>query len=132
MDQRTWYADLTASQAITAAITYGISAGHELRLGVYSDTSEDWYVRPNINWQVIRDLSFNTYVSYEKGTQGLGLGSGPSEKYDWIGMGFGVSYELIKKLTVGLSYRLTLRSSNTSFRDYTQNEIGIRFAYQFK
>ncbi len=132
VDQHAWYADLTVSQAITETITYSLSAGRELRLGVYSDTSQDWYVRPNIAWRVIRDLSLNTYVSYEKGKQGLGFGHGPAENYDWIGMGFGVSYELIKKLTASLTYRLTLRSSNISSREYTQNEIGIRFSYQFR
>ncbi len=132
VDQHTWYADLTASQQITEAITYSLSAGRESRLGVYSDTLQDWYVRPNVVWQVIRDVSLNTYLSYEKGTQGLGFGNGPSENYDWIGIGLGVSYELFKKLTASLSYRLTLRSSNTSSRDYDQNVIGLRFAYQFK
>jgi len=132
VDQHAWYADLTASQAITEAITYSLSTGRESRLGVYSDTLQDWYVRPNVAWRVIRDVSLNTYLSYEKGTQGLGFGNGPSENYDWIGMGFGVSYELFKKLTASLSYRLTLRSSNTSSRDYDQNVIGLRFAYQFK
>ena len=64
-----WYIDLTARHAITEAITYSLSAGHELQPGIEANIISDWYVRPSVNWNIIKKVSLTTFLSYEHGEQ---------------------------------------------------------------
>src|SRR5215831_19508723 len=58
-DLNSWYADVTITHAVTKAISYGMSVGHEVRLGVQTaDAIEDTYVRPTATWSFIRDWPF--------------------------------------------------------------------------
>ena len=41
-------------------MSYSLDIGREVQLGAQSDLVEDWYVRPNITWKIIRGLEFNT------------------------------------------------------------------------
>jgi hypothetical protein len=130
-DLNAWYADLTVTHQVSKAVGYGLSAGHEIRLGIESDVVEDYYVRPNITWTIIKDLGLTTSLSYEHGNQGLGNVTGNIvETYNWFGGGLSVTYPLMKRLILGLTYRFTFRSSNLSSDDYTQNLVGLRLAYQ--
>ena len=130
VDQDAWYAGLTLDHAITEAVSYSLSAGHELRLGIQADSIEDWYLRPAVNWHIIKDLNLATSFSYEHGTQGQGYQAGfSSETYDWFGLGFTMSHPIFKKLSGSLSYRLTLRSSDAASREYTQNLVGLQLQY---
>jgi len=133
VNQTAWYADLTLTHALSDAVSYSLSAGRELALGTYGDTIEDWYIRPNVSLRIVRNLALNTYLSYEHGTQGLGYISGNlAETYDWLGWGLGLSYPIMKKLTVGLNYRLTLRTSNSPSREYAQNVVGLQLTYRLQ
>ena len=126
----TWYADLTLSHQATEIISYSLSAGHELTLGVEADSIEDWYLRPNISWNVIRDVGLQTSFFYEHGKQGGGqLASLLEEHFDWYGGGLTLSYSPMKKVQVSLNFRLTLRSSDAASREYAQNVVGIRVSY---
>lgn len=132
-DQDTFYAGLTVGHEITEAVSYSLSGGHELRLGTDADSIEDWYVRPAIDWHVIKNLIFSTYLSYEHGEQGQRDQAGAvGETYDWLGAGLGLSHPITKKLSFMLKYRVTLRSSDVASRDYTQNLVGLRLTYQFE
>ena len=129
-NENTWYADLTLSHQATEIISYSLSAGHELRLGIEADSIEDWYFRPNISWKVIKDVGLQTSFFYEHGKQGGGrLASLSEENYDWYGGGLTLSCSPMKKVQVSLNYRLTLRSSDTASREYAQNMVGILVAY---
>jgi hypothetical protein len=130
-DLDSWYADLTVSHQVNNAVTYSFSGGHEIRLGIESDVIEDSYLRPNITWTILKDLSLNTSLFYEHGVQGAGNVSGNlSETYDWYGGALTLGYSLMKKLRVNLNYRLTLRSSNIPTLEYAQNVVGIMLTYQ--
>jgi len=125
-----WYADLNVTHQITDAIKYTLDAGHEVQTGIQSDVVDDWYVRPGIQWNIIRNVSLNTSLSYEHGKQGEGNVFGNlMENFDWLGANIGVSYSILKRLSAGLHYRLTLRSSNIPNNEYTQNVIGISLTY---
>jgi hypothetical protein len=129
-DQNSWYADLTVNHQATKFLTYSVSAGHELRLGIESDTIEDTYVRPNLTWNFIKNVAIGTSLSYEQGTQGGGqLATTFGQKYDYFGAGFSASYSPMKRLNVSLNYNLTLRSADVDSGKYTQNMVGITFAY---
>jgi hypothetical protein len=53
-----------------------------------------------------------------------------AETYDWYGGALMLSYPLMKKLLLSLSYRLTFRSSNIPDRGYAQDIVGIKLSYQ--
>ena len=125
-----WYADLNITHQITDAIGYNLDAGHEVQTGIQSDAVEDWYVRPGIRWNIIKNVDLNTSLSYEHGKQGAGnVANNLTEDFDWLGANLGVSYSILKKLSAGLNYRLTLRSSNIANKEYTQNVIGLSLTY---
>jgi hypothetical protein len=133
VDQDTVYADVTVSHEISEAITYSFSAGHELRLGTSADLVEDTYLRPSIDWNIIKNLIFSTYLSYEHGKQGQGSQtSAIAETYDWLGTGLRLSHQITKKLSLTLKYRLTVRSSDVADRQYAQNLVGLRLTYQLE
>lgn len=126
-----WYADLNITHHITDAISYSLDAGHEVNLGVESDATEDWYVRPGVKWNVINDLTLNTSLSYEHGNQGQGNISGNLvENYNWLTATLGLSYPLMKKLSASVNYRLTVRSSNIASDEYTQNMLELQLSYR--
>jgi hypothetical protein len=130
-DLTSWYADLTLSHQITKALTYSLSAGHEIRGGIQSDVIEDSYVRPAIQWAILKDVSLRTSISYEHGQQGEGNVTGNlTETYDWLGANLSAEYAIMKQLTVGLNYRLTIRSANLSTYEYTQNLVGLQLTYR--
>ena len=132
-DQNTWYADLTLSHEITDLISYSLSAGHEIRLGITSDNIEDTYVRPGIGWKLIKDVNLHTSLFYEHGKQSAtALGGVVGETYDQVGGSIEIGYELMKKLSTSLSYRATFRTSTDVSREYDQDLIGLRLTYKFQ
>ena len=129
-DLNSWYADLNVTHQITDAIGYTLDAGHEVQSGIQSDAVEDWYVRPAIRWNIIKNVSLNTTLSYEHGKQGAGnVANNLTENFDWLGANLSVGYAIFKKLSASLSYRFTLRSSNVANNEYTQNVIGLSLTY---
>ncbi len=54
------------------------------------------------------------------------------ETYDWLGVGLGLSHPLTENLMATLRYRLTIRGSDRSSREYTQDLVGILLTYQFR
>jgi hypothetical protein len=102
-----------------------------VQTGIQSDAIEDYYVRPAIHWNIIKNVNLNTSFSYEHGNQGVGNVKGNlTETFDWLGVDVGAGYSPMKRLSVGLDYRLTLRSSNIANNEYTQNMITLSLTYQ--
>jgi hypothetical protein len=66
-----WYVDLTVTHAPTESVSYYVSAGHEIRLGIQSDLNDVWYFRPGINWGIIKNTKLHTALFYEHGKQGV-------------------------------------------------------------
>jgi len=130
-DVATWYADLTISHQVSAGVSYSFSAGHEEIPGIAADVLEDYYVRPSINWNIIKDLTLGTSLFYELGTQGEGNVRGNLvENFEWYGGALSLSHPLTSRLTVGLNYRLTLRSSDIASNEYAQNQVGVLISYR--
>jgi hypothetical protein len=127
-DQNTWYVDTTLRHQPTAAITYGVSLGHEARLGVQSDLIEDTYFRPNLTWNLMKNVSLLAGVFYEHGTEHGGSFT-TEDAYDWYGGSIGATYSVMKNLQASLTYRLTLRSSDTPSDEYTQNLVSLLLTY---
>lgn len=131
VNQSTWYADLTATHAITDWLTYSVSAGHELRLGLQADSVQATYFRPALHLNIVKNLNLGTSLSFEHGSQTSSFLIGNSmETYDWVFGTLDLSYPIFKRVSLGLNYRLNLRSSNFAIREYTQNVLGLTATYQ--
>jgi len=129
-NQGAWYADLAATHEFSDAVSYTLSAGHELTLGIYGDNIEDWYLRSTVNWKIIKNLTLSTSFSYEYGSQGLESTTGRgAENFDWLVFGLSLSHPITSRLTLGVNYQLTLRASNYTDREYAQNLVGLRLTY---
>jgi len=125
-----WYANLTLAHQVTDFLSYSLSAGHEILPGIQSDAIEDSYIRPSVDWKVIKDVTLQTSLFYVHGVEGGGQQASLQEKnYDQYGGGLNLSYSLTKKVRISLNYGLTLRSSNVALREYTQNLVGLQITY---
>lgn len=132
-DQNSWYAGLTLSHQPFDHVSYSIDAGRQVQLGTQSDLTENWYVRPNITWNIIKDWDLGTGFFYEHGKQGVGNITGNlNETYDWYGGSLNLQHQLSQSFSVGLNYRLTFRSSDIPNNGYTQNVIGLQLTYHPK
>lgn len=132
-DLDSWYAGLNVSHQITDYVSYSVAAGREIRLGIESDALEDWYVRPSVRWALLQNVTLGAGFFFEHGKQSAGtLGHAAAETYDQYGGDFNAGYSIIRNLSMSLNYRLTVRDSNESSRNYTQNQVGLLFTYTFK
>ena len=128
-----WYGSLNLTHQPRESLSYSLEAGHEVRLGVQSDLVEDWYVRPSITWKFIKNLNFVTGLFYEHGNQGLGSISGNlADNYNWYGGQLSLQQTLTSRLTLGLVYRYTARSSTAPNNEYKQNLVGLQLTYHPK
>ena len=125
-----WYANLTLAHKVTDFLSYSLSAGHEISPGIQSDAIEDSYIRPSVDWNVIKDVTLQTSLFYEHGSEGGGQQASLLENnFDWYGGALSLSYSPMKKVKISLNYRLTLRSSNVASGEYTQNLVGLQITY---
>jgi hypothetical protein len=130
-DLNSWYANLTVSHQLTDVISYSLGAGREVRLGILSDAIAGWYVRHSIDWKIIKNLSMQTLFNYEHGDSGEGNIQGNlTETFDQWGGGLNLSYPVTDRFTLGLNYRLTVRTSTAASREYTQNLVSLLLTYR--
>jgi hypothetical protein len=129
-DANSWYASVDVNHQIRESLAYGFNAGHAVQLGTQSDLTETWYARPNITWQIMKDLTSTTSLFYEHGKEGIqDIRGNVKETYDWYGGELSLRHPLTKHFSLEMNYRLTLRSSDSSDSGYTQNLVGLRLTY---
>jgi len=127
----TYYLDFTVTHDATEVLSYNFSVGRNVELGVTADLIEKWYVRPNLTWRFFKNLSLTTGLSYEHGDEGVGdISGGQSQTYNWYSGNIGVNWPFMKRLSLGLNYRITYRESNLPDQGYTQNVIGLVLTYR--
>ena len=136
--QNGWYASLAISHQPFDILSYTLEVGREVQLGTVSDLVEDWYVRPNATWKIIKDVDINTYFFYEHGNQGEGsTGSLPGVSdlngtFDWYGGGAGFQYAFSRRFSLGVNYQITRRSSDAADGSYIQNLVSLQLSYHPK
>lgn len=127
----TYYLDFTVTHDATDVFSYSFSAGRNAELGISSDVIEKWYVQPAITWRCFKNISLNTGLSFEHGDEGVGdISGGETQTYDWLSGTIGLHWPFMKRLSLGLSYRITYRESNLPDQGYTQNVIGLTLTYR--
>lgn len=131
--QNTWYAGLSLNHQILESVSYSLAVGREESLGTQSDLTQDWYVRSSIDWAFIKGWNFSTQLFYQHGKQGVGdIVGNLKENYDWYGGSLTLEHALTSRFSLGLNYRLTVRSSSIADNGYTQNLVGLQLSYHPK
>jgi len=137
-DLSTWYARLDWRHRLNKWLTYTVSGGREVQLGIYSYYELYWFARWIGDWTVLKKTSLRTSIGYEDGEQ-------PPQAYDQDGslvLLFGQDYErfrfdvqvgreLLPRLEAQLGYRFYYRLGDTTRNDYTQHAVTLGAAYQF-
>jgi hypothetical protein len=132
-DFNSWYADLTMSHDFTQALSYSLSAGHDIEGGIQSDEVSESYLRISSTWKIIRDFDLHGALSYVHGQQGIGNVSGNlAETYNWYVGSVDVRRQLSKRIRLSLNSRFTFRASNIENLGYTQAMVGLQVAYAFQ
>lgn len=141
-----WYADLTVVHKITRSLNYSIDVGRNVSSAAQSTADEYWYANTGITWNFIRNFSFAPQLFIQNGKQGGGTtytGSLPanqffnghpnllqgSESYDWYGGSLAFNYAITRRISLGMNYQFTQRTSSIHGRGYTQNVVGIQITY---
>ena len=125
-----WYASLRVAHNITKSLGYSLSAGRETQSGIESDAVSDYYARLSASWRIFKDLSLTASADYENGNQGVGnIRGNLTESFSWVSAGLSADYFITKKVSLGLKYRITTRSSDQYQLGYTQNLVGLLVSY---
>jgi len=121
---------LTLAHQATDFLSYTLSVGHEVLPGVESDAIQDTYVRPAITWKMTKKITLQTSGFYEHGNESAGQqASWLENNYNYYGGALSLSFSPMKRVSIGLNYRLTLRSSNVASGEYAQNQVGLQISY---
>jgi len=134
-----YYVGVKIDHILNEYITHSLEGSREVRLGVYSDYEETSVLRHSTVWKIIRGVELGTQIFYEHGTYPSSVFSAPGtptvvlsgETYDRLGAAVSLSRQLMKKLSASVAYRFTLKDSDSSLRDYTQNSLTVSLTYRF-
>jgi len=126
-----FYADLTFQHRITQTMTYQLSAGREVRAGVYSQTLELIYARAWVTWNILRGYGLTTSFGYEDGQESGSVYAWQLEEFSRFSTGLTISKRLNEKLYTSLGYSFSQRESNVRRRDYAQNRLVLSVNYNF-
>ena len=86
----------------------------------------------------MKDVNLNTSFAYERGNQTVsgatanvpGSTESFAETYNSYSGALSASYQLMRRLSLSLNYRLIHRNSNIDSRTYMQNQVGLLLTYQ--
>jgi hypothetical protein len=137
-DVSTWYAQFRWRHRVNPWLTYTLSAGREVRLGIYSEYEEQWAARWTADWEFLRKTGLRTWVSYEDGEQ-------PPQSYDrgtelvlllgreyrrW-GVGLEARREILARLQATVAYRFYDRTGRSGTgSDYTSHAVTLGGVYR--
>jgi hypothetical protein len=127
-DVGTYYFNLAINHIINEYISHSLNAGRDVQLGITSDTIESYFVRYGASFRLIRGVGTGANLFYERGSYGSSI---QGETYNRYGLGASLSYQLMQKLSTGLSYQFYIKDSDIEGRDYSQNTVTLSFSYRF-
>ena len=131
-----WYGNLNISNRLNTRISQTLSLGHESQLGIASNFTEVSYIRHQVNWNVIQDVSLGTHLSFQDGDES---GGRLAQHFRLWEAGFFGNYALSRKLSLSFFYRFVNRESSgdgslNSSRDdlsYYENRLDLNLRYSF-
>ena len=127
-DVESYYAGLELEHRLTDRITHRLNGVREFAAGVEGDFTERFTASYSLGWAIRDSLSLSGSTFYEHAEE---PGLFETEIYDRFGGSLGATYTIRPRLTTGISYRFTYRTSNLEGRDYTQNAVSVSVAYRW-
>ena len=130
-----YYFSVALTHRLNRPYSDRLSVSRELQIGLLADRTETFTISYTGNWAMNRRMSLTSYLFYENVHEtGQGAGSyGTSQLPDYqrFGATISTSFQLTKKMNVGINYQFTKQLSDISTLDYTQNRVSLQFGYQF-
>ncbi|HEY1170099.1 MAG TPA: hypothetical protein VGH19_01910 [Verrucomicrobiae bacterium] len=111
---------------INKRTNHGLRGGRSLGLGYGSNFTDTYNVQYSINWLASQGVSIYSTLAYEH----IGV-SNFGESANRYLFNIGSGFKLSRQWTMGVSYTLGLKESDTAGNDYIQNRITIDLTRQF-
>ena len=122
------YGSLTLSNRINAYLTQSLTGGRENDFGLTSNFITVNYVRYNIAWRALSNVTIGGDAFYENDQESGGLFDEHLQRY---GGDVTLSYQFNPHLVGTVHYYGIIKDSDVDGRDYYQNRAGIDIDYGF-
>ena len=122
------YWSLSVSNRINAYLTNSLSAGREHDFGLTSNYITVNYVRYNIAWRALSNLTLGADGFYENDQESGGLFDEGLQRY---GGDLTATYQFNPHLSLTGHYYGIVKDSDVNGRDYYQNRVGLDADYKF-
>ncbi|PAW77827.1 MAG: hypothetical protein B9S32_09500 [Verrucomicrobia bacterium Tous-C9LFEB] len=123
-----WYGSLSVTHRINNYMNQTLSLSQSNPTGLNSNFVGLTSLQHSFSWQLIRDVSLGTTEFVEYGSDS---GGSLAENVWRYGGSVNLGYNLTQKLSLSLTYTLTMRESNAVDRNYTQNVLTLGANYAF-
>lgn len=123
-----FYWNFTFNNRINAYLTQNLTAGRENDLGLTSNYLEVNYVRYNIGWRALSNITLGADLFFEDDQESGGL---LAEHLNRYGGDVSVGYQFNLQLSAAAHYAYIQKDSDVEFRNYYQNRVGVDLFYRF-
>ncbi len=130
-----YYVNLSITHRLNSRYSDRLALGREFQIGLLSDRTETTFINYAAQWQLGHRITISGGLSYEmvKETSQFSsaFGGATLPDYDRITALLSTSYQLTRKLSVGINYQFEKKLTDLATQDYTQNRLAVQFGYQF-
>ena len=123
-----FYWNVAINHRINAYLTESVTAGRENDLGLTSNYITENFVRYNIAWRALSDLTVGGAAFYENDQESGGLFDEHLERY---GVSASLGYQYNSQVSASVYYGYLRKDSDSAFRSYYQNTAGLNVDYRF-
>ena len=124
----TFYWSATLNNRINAYLTHSLSLGREADLGLISNYVKVDYIRYNIAWRVLSNVTLAGDLFYDHDVES----GGPfDERINRYGGDISLGYQFNRHLSAAAHYAYIKKDSDADLRNYYQNRVGLDVDYHF-
>ncbi len=123
-----YYWNVTVANRINAYVSQSVSAGRENDLGLTSNYLKLDFVRYNVSWRALSNVTIGADGFFEHGDESGGIFNETLNRYGGD-VTFGYQFNL--QLSATLHYAYIQKDSDVDFRGYYQNRVGVDVFYRF-
>lgn len=124
----TFYWNATINNRLNAYLTHSLSLGREADLGLISNYVKVDYIRYNIAWRALSNITVAGDLFYDHDVES----GGPfSERINRYGGDVSLGLQVNRHLSGAVHYAYIQKDSDANLRDYYQNRVGLDVDYHF-
>ena len=121
------FGDLSYSHRAASWFSHTLAVGRSLQPGLFSDLTDLVYARHSANWNLLRNISMTTSLSYEYEVDSVPQ----KQRTSRYGCGISFGRTLTRHLNGSVGYQFYYRDSNTAGGTYPQNQLVLNMVYSF-